>query len=847
MKELFRTYGLILMLLVSAASVWAANDCTGYNPDKHPDHYCDCKGSTQLSMLPFDVQVNDSIWFKGSSNLFLKGFTAYLYSDCDVNFDIYQSCVAKAPLYSVTIPKNQARDVSAETIKQKLEESGMSASSMAIYICIYPLDGKGGRLMCYPYNTGHHSTCTDMLHLLPGMTFVSSHTDDVYEIKAADIPTSLAMYLQWTEDNNAPAHLRLTRGGCDATTIAEYDFLYSGDCYRFDPALLAELSNTGESLYAHFTHDASAIGRIRMHEAATTNIIADTTICQGKQLQLDSISFATDTLYTYDRQWNGNVLDVYSYQISFTAPAEQYDTLYVRSSDLPLLYRDQYTIPADGYGDYDITIHHNGQCDERYLLHVEHLKTTIHTTIDTILCQGRIFTHNGKPYKEDVSFVDSTWINIDTLSIYTLNVHFSAPEIQYDTIYCKTNAFPFRYRSKLTINNFGDYELLIQYSNACNELYHLHVGHAITYRTSTLDTTVCQGQVFEYKGIQCISDTLLLDTVDINADTREVISVYVSFTAPEVVYDTLHLYSTDLPLLYRDQYTIPADGYGDYDITIHHAGQCDERYLLHVAHKVDVRMSTIDTTLCQGRVFEYKGIQCISDTAWIDTVDVNVDTREIISIHVSFAAPEVQYDTLHVYSTDLPLLYRDQYTIPVDGYGDYDITIHHDNECDERYLLHVAHQVDIYMNTIDTTLCQGRIFEYEGIEYTTDTTFWDTAWVNVDLRKSVEVTISFTAPEMEYDSVVVPTADLQAGYYYALADTYIYTEGTYFYELLKHNECTRHITLTVIEDVTSGLANPQVSHAARLVIINGMIFVQNGQDIYTILGEKITDNVIIKY
>ena len=121
MKELFRTYGLILMLLVSAASAWAANDCTGYNPDKHPDHYCDCKSSTQLSMLPFDVQVNDSIWFKGSSNLFLKGFTAYLYSDCDVNFDIYQSCVAKAPLYSVTIPKNQARDVSAETIKQKLE------------------------------------------------------------------------------------------------------------------------------------------------------------------------------------------------------------------------------------------------------------------------------------------------------------------------------------------------------------------------------------------------------------------------------------------------------------------------------------------------------------------------------------------------------------------------------------------------------------------------------------------------------------------------------------------------------------------------------------------------------
>jgi hypothetical protein len=51
--------------------------------------------------------------------------------------------------------------------------------------------------------------------------------------------------------------------------------------------------------------------------------------------------------------------------------------------------------------------------------------------------------------------------------------------------------------------------------------------------------------------------------------------------------------------------------------------------------------------------------------------------------------------------------------------------------------------------------------------------------------------------------------------------------------------------LTVIEDVTSGLANPQLSRQAQLVIINGMIFVLKEQDVYTILGEKITDNVII--
>ena len=846
-NRLFHTYIFMLMLLLSATSAWASTNCTGYK-EGYPEHYCDCKQAKQLVMLPLDIMVTDSIWYKGKAELFLNGFTSYLYSDCDVNFDIYQNCTkSTSRLYSVTIPKNQARDVTAETIKQKLEEANMSAPSIVLYICIYPIDGTGGRLMCYPYNTGYPSTCSDILPLLPGMTFVSSHEDDVYEIKATDIPTSQAMYLQWSEENNAPCHLRLTRGQCDGVTIAEYDFLTSGDNYYFDPALLAELLSTGESLYAHFTHDVAAVGRIRMLEAATMDFVTDTTICQGKQLQLDNLTLTSDTLYTYDRLWNGNVLGIYSYQIIFTAPEAQNDTLRLRSTELPLLYREQYTIPADGYGDYDITIHHAGQCDERYLLHVEHLLTTIHTTTDTTLCQGRKFVYNGKSYKNDVSFVDSTWINVDTLSIHTLNVHFTAPEIQYDTIYCKTTDFSFRYRKKATISDFGDYEVLIEYSDACDELYYLHVGHDITYRTSTIDTTICEGRIFEYKGVEYLSDTLLIDTVDVNADTRAITIVHVSFIAPEVQYDTLQVFSTDLPLLYREQYTIPADGYGDYDITIHHDGECDERYLLHVEHKIAVRTNTIDTTLCQGRVFEYQGMSCSTDTCWVDTVDVNIDTREITSINVSFTAPEIQYDTLLVFSTDLPLLYREQYTIPADGYGDYDITIHYAGQCDERYLLHVEHKVAIYMNSIDTTLCEGRIFEYEGVEYTSDTTFWDTAWVNVDLRKSVAVTVAFTAPEMEYDSVVVATADLQAGYYYATADAYVYAAGTYFYELLQYNECTRHITLTVIEDIKSGLNNPQLIEQPRLIMIDGTIFVQNGLDRFTILGDKVLSNKANKY
>lgn len=740
MKRFYQIYLLCIVLLASATSVLADTNCTGYKPT-HPDHYCDCKYNiSQLATLPFDVQVTDSIWFKASSNLFINGFTAYLYSDCDVNFDIYQNCISHTPLYSVTIPKNQARDVTAETINQKLEEAGVSITSMALYLCIYPVGGTGGRLMCYPYNTGHNSTCEDMLSLLPGMTFVSSHDNDVYEITSSSIPSSYAMYLQWNEENNLPCHLSITRGECNGTIIAEYDFVDENSRYYFDPALLIELNTSGESLYAHFSHDAAAAGRIHLNEASTIDIPTDTTVCQGKALVLDNMIYTTDTTIIYDRQWQGDQLAVYAYHLTIAEPELQYDTLFLKSSDLPMLYRNQFTIPANGFGDYDITIHQENTCDERYLLHVAHATQAIYSSADTTICQGRSFTYNGQKYTTDVTFIDSTWINADTLSVHTLNVYFAEPEIQYDTLLLK---------------------------------------------------------------------------------------------------------SYDLPYRYRSQYTIPADGFGDYDFTLHFKNNCDERYLVHVAHDITTYTNVIDTTVCQGRTFTYNQIEYSADTTLVDTFWIDNDTRDINIVNLYFAAPELQYDTLRVQSTDLPMLYREQFTIPAGGYGDYDIIIHNDGMCDEHYLLHVEHETLIYMNSIDTTLCQGRIFEYNDVEYTADTTFMDTGWLNEDVWKQIQVTVTFTAPEMEYDSVIVPTAELLAGYYYPLANTYIYAEGTYFYEILTYNDCTRHISLTVTEDHTSDIPTLQTPvEKPQLIMHHGIIYVQLGAQRYTILGEKVTNNKI---
>ena len=79
-----------------ALNIYARTDCPGYSPF-YPDHYCNCQyDHVKLSKLEGinDLTFNDSIWFKTSLKTFLNdGLTIYLFSESDVQVDIYQQCI----------------------------------------------------------------------------------------------------------------------------------------------------------------------------------------------------------------------------------------------------------------------------------------------------------------------------------------------------------------------------------------------------------------------------------------------------------------------------------------------------------------------------------------------------------------------------------------------------------------------------------------------------------------------------------------------------------------------------------------------------------------------------------
>ena len=67
----------------------------------------------------------------------------------------------------------------------------------------------------------------------------------------------------------------------------------------------------------------------------------------------------------------------------------------------------------------------------------------------------------------------------------------------------------------------------------------------------------------------------------------------------------------------------------------------------------------------------------------------------------------------------------------------------------------------------------------------------------------------------------------------------IYAAGEYFYVITAYDECTRHLTLTVNEEIGSSLESLPVTEQPRLIMLEGRVYILRGKDCFTLLGEKL--------
>jgi hypothetical protein len=259
---------------------------------------------------------------------------------------------------------------------------------------------------------------------------------------------------------------------------------------------------------------------------------------------------------------------------------------------------------------------------------------------------------------------------------------------------------------------------------------------------------------------------------------------------------------------------------------------------LHVYHQLAIITSAIDTVICYGGSFLHNGTTHTKDVVIIDERPLNADTLFVDTLHVYFdTEPALRYDTLGLKSYDLPYRYNRQ---TINDYGDYEFDLTTSAGCKEHVLLHVYHVVTVTQAETDTTLCQGKQYVHNSVAYSEDVTLVDSLWLDADTYQMTTTHVWFAEPEMEYDTVFVSAGELNRGYYYELANQYIYSPGEYYYEILVEGECTRELSLLVVRSITTDIDdNESVEVKSQLIMIDGVIYIFYNGEYYTLMGERV--------
>ncbi len=669
----------------------------------YADHYCACNYEyTRINSLNSlkNLEFSDSIWFKTSLETFTKaGMTAYLFSESDVQVKIFQQCKNEDSSYSFLVPKNQTRDLDHQAILDKLASFGASNTNAVIYVLFYPvIEGAECRLMCYPYNEGPNSTPDAPLPMLLGMTYVSANSYDVYELHADAIPASYALYSHWMADNN-DCQLSITLGTAYGEEVATHDFSTS-PYYQFDPAILEQAHLTGTSLFLHYTHNNVDHGRLDVREADIEEVVTDTTICQGKSFDINGLSITEPSTYTYRAWINNTTYGIYRYNILFSAPEVQYDTIRVNAADLPILYRNQYTIPNNGLCDFDLTIHNDGECDERYLLHVIR-----ETEESATICHGETYEWNGQTYAAtgDYTATLSNAQGCDSVVTLHLIVLPEVPATEESDTVCYGETYKWNGQ---TYSATGDYTATLQNAQGCDSVVVLHLTVLPEVPATEETATICHGETYEWNGQTYAATGDYTATLQ-NAQGCDSVVVLHLTMLPEVPAT-----EENATICSGETYTWQGQTYaesGDYSVTYSDVNGCDSIVILHLNVLPDESTSEETFVACDSYLWYGTTYTESGDYTYTTTSDNGCE--HTVTLHLTINKSVATEETIAACTS-----YEWNGTTYTES-GDYTITLSTATGCDSVVTLHLTVWPEVPTTEESATVCYGETYEWNGQTY----------------------------------------------------------------------------------------------------------------------------------
>lgn len=439
-----KTYGIIIALL-SITTCWGQKiimqSCDELRRDNnYPDHYCDCWDQAVPFQLPLDTTLSGTTWFKGSITDLQRGLTAYWFasSGTSVSFDVYAWCSSPLPAKSQQIPANRMKEMDVTEINDLIKKMGQAGDVLTGAVdphILVTVKGSGsGRVICYPYNEGPHSTCEDALTLVNRMTYVRNETEDIYVLPKETSRSKIG--LRWKQEKDSACTLYFTKDSCNGQVVASPVTLTdSMHLWLPDSSTIAQARNR-YPLYLHATSGANLAGRLTFYTAmkVDTTLNIDTTLCEGKCLQLGARRFCNDTAIIDTTYLQGDTLIYTQYNLTFAAPKPQSRAISITQKQIDNGYLWMGEHVVTGFGKDTVVIEKENECKQIYYLTINHKTNTQNEKKDTTLCEGKSVVVNGKVIERDTVIKTTTNIDYDTQLVTTYTIRFTPAEIELDTI-----------------------------------------------------------------------------------------------------------------------------------------------------------------------------------------------------------------------------------------------------------------------------------------------------------------------------------------------------------------------------------------------------------------------------
>ena len=786
------------------AVAWTDEECEYYSQVLgYTEYYCECLNHSLPFHYGVDTMLQGVNWFTSTLNEVSAGFSAYWFSDSYVTIDGFVSCGQDSATMSQKIGANRSYHADIQSLLARFGGSGIgSLADLPLYVRTTQPDWKDGRLIITPFDKGPHSTCENPLPVSYNIPYVVSDPDNVYMMTPMS-PNVNGQAIRWVSANNDSVRICVGKGSCTAEPFIEYTLYDSLHVWVLPYDTLRAAWQKKDTLYFHFYTDTrlSEAWFIRPLEFVKDTV--DSVVCLGSVLNISGSQFVADTAFAdtvyigYDSLTYRRQLGVTDYSLHFTPPVVEYDTINCHGDSLGFYYLGMRTQQIKQFGDYSVYFRRTGQCDRDIRLHVEEILYPVNVTVDTTLCEGRRLRIAGVNYTRDTVFSISAWQGKQEI-ITTYILHFTPPELTYDTVRCHYDSLPFNYRGQ-RITAYGTKTLTIvdKSYQSCTEKVRLTTQQLWYADTLYVDTTLCAGGAFVKAGAEEYqNDRFVYRWSD--KSTKHVIYYNVARSAPELEYDSLSLHISRMPYSYFGNVITH---YGDTVLGIEGHGKCDRLVALHTEEYVfPITRDTqyVDTTLCKGMSFRLHDSLYVETTQFVDTFWWEEYAVTYTFCNIVVVEPTAEYDTLSVLASSMPLSYEGE---TVAAFGDHVLVLHNEGACDRTVYLSLTEKEVVYDTVrIDTVLCSGKILYVADTVIFSSVNFSRRQWsTGLDTCFVTLYGVRFEADMPHYDTIQAFFSELPYHYTGYPGGKNLATFGDYMYTYEPVGDCKQTYYVRLVQ------------------------------------------------